>query len=113
MNTIRSISHKYQNKKLEIYFTKKELTKILQYYSFGVAKAKWRDYSIGFSSNQANFHIYRNFSEKPIISICKKKTKIKQSSNFYMFYENKMYQLDKRLDELFAYKQRLNISIVK
>mgnify|MGYP001270761597 CR=1 FL=1 len=69
MNYYSSLSHKFINKNSKLYFTKKELTRILEYYSFGVSKGKWKDYSIQFEINTAYFHIYKNFSEKPLLSI--------------------------------------------
>ena len=74
MNRQISITSNYIDNKSKLYFSKKELTKILQYYSFGVSKGRWKDYSIQFEINTAYFHIYKNFSEKPLLSIFKKKT---------------------------------------
>ena len=72
MNNYSSLSHKLSNKNLKLYFTKEELTRILEYYSFGVSMGKWKDYSINFSQTEAYFHFYKSSSENPIISISKK-----------------------------------------
>ena len=111
MNIYDSISHKSSNKKLKLYFTKKELTRILQYYSIGVAKGAWRDYSIDFKPNGAYFHIYKNFSEKPIISISKKK--LKKNNNFFLEQGLNKFTLNDKLENLSVFVKRLNLKIVK
>ena len=62
MKTLNVVSNKKTNKKHRLYFTKDELTKILQHYSIGVSKGRWKDYSINFTNNEAFFHFHRNHS---------------------------------------------------
>ena len=66
------ISSKFNDHKSKLYFSRHELNKILEYYSNGVSKGNWKDYSIDFSENTAYFHFYKNFSENPTFSISKR-----------------------------------------
>ena len=95
-----------------LYFTKEELTKILQYYSMGVSKGKWKDYSINFTINEAFFHFYKNTSEKPITSIIKNQSKKKQKKIYKLFNNNKVMLYD-NLNGLITYLKRKNIRLVK
>ena len=46
MNRFNSISSKFNDNKLKLYFSRPEFNKILEYYSNGVSKGNWKDYSI-------------------------------------------------------------------
>tara|TARA_B110000014_G_C19985381_1_gene510265 strand:+ start:76 stop:417 length:342 start_codon:yes stop_codon:yes gene_type:complete len=112
MKNLSVVSVKKSNKKLKLYFTKDELTKLLQHYSIGVSKGKWKDYSINFTCNEAFFHFHRNTFEKPITSIIKNNSKKKQK-NIYKLFNNNQIMLYDTLDNLFIYLRRRNIILVK
>ena len=97
----------------QIDLTKKELTRILEYYSFGVSRGEWKDYSINFSQSEAYFHFYRNSSEKPIISISKKKSKRSKINNFELYQGYSKFLFNNSLDNLFSYLKRKNLKLVK
>ena len=103
MNNYVPISHKLPNKKLKLYFTKKELTRILKYYSLGVSKGKWKDYAIDFRHNEAYFHFYKSCSEKPSISILKKTTKKNEGNSFNLQQGYNRFLLNSSFDNLFIY----------
>ena len=42
----------------KLYFSKSELSKILNCYSLGVSRGNWKDYAIDFTKNEAIFFIY-------------------------------------------------------
>lgn len=113
MNRQISITSNYIDNKSKLYFSKKELTKILQYYSFGVSKGRWKDYSIQFEINTAYFHIYKNFSEKPLLSIFKKKEKRKKTCNYQLSYGYNNLNFNEKLENLFIYLNRKNIKLIK
>ena len=46
MNRFLPISSNFIDHKSKLYFSQKELTKILEYYSFGVTRGKWKDYRV-------------------------------------------------------------------
>ena len=51
MNSMNSITSKFRDNKLKLYFSKNELCRILEFYSFGVSKGNWKDYAIDFNKN--------------------------------------------------------------
>ena len=57
-----------------IYFSKKELSLILNIYSINVAKGVWKDYALDNNSKSAFFSIFRNSFERVSLIIEKKKT---------------------------------------
>ena len=60
-------NHKY------IYFSKNELSLILNEYSKNVAKGIWKDYAIDHNTNCASFSIFRHSFERPVLKIEKRK----------------------------------------
>ncbi len=48
-----------------LYFSKKELSKILNLYFIGVSKGDWKDYAIDFNKNNAFFYIYKHTLASP------------------------------------------------
>ena len=51
----------------KLYFSKSELSKILNCYSLGVSRGNWKDYAIDFNKNEAIFFIYNHSLKKRII----------------------------------------------
>ena len=58
-----------------IFFSKFELTAILNLYSKQVSKGSWRDYALDNKINTAIFSIYRHTHDKPLYQIIKKSQK--------------------------------------
>ena len=44
----------------KLYFSKSELSKILNCYSLGVSNGNWKDYALNFKSNEAIFFPFIN-----------------------------------------------------
>ena len=63
------------NNKNIIFFSKYELTSILNLYSKQVSKGFWKDYALDSSGNTAIFSIYKHSQDKPIYQIIKKSIK--------------------------------------
>ena len=71
---INNFKNKLSSKKKKIYFSKRELSLILNLYSKNVAEGVWKDYSLDYNEKHALFCAYRSSFEKPILRIEKNKT---------------------------------------
>ena len=67
---------KYIKEKEKITFSKNDLNSIIQIYSQKVSNGVWKDYSINFEKNYAEFSIYKHSYAFPEFSIVKNKKKI-------------------------------------
>ena len=72
-----------------------------------------KDYAIDFSYTEAYFHFYRNSTEKPIISISKKKSRRSKINNFELHQGYNKFLFNTSLDNLFSYLKRKNLKLVK
>ena len=76
------------NKKIEkkiIFFSKLELTSILNLYSKQVSKGYWRDYALDSKIDKAIFSIYRHTHDKPMFQIIKNSQKgFRNKPSFYI-----------------------------
>ena len=75
LNLSNSVSFINKNNKNFIFFSKYELTSILNLYSKQVSKGFWKDYALDSSGNTAIFSIYKHSQDKPIYQIIKKSIK--------------------------------------
>ena len=66
----------------KLYFSKSELSKILNCYSLGVSRGNWKDYAIDFTKNEAIFFIYNHSWATPYC-ILKKFTARKKEQIIY------------------------------
>ena len=67
---------KYIKEKEKVTFSKKDLNSIISVYSKNVSNGIWKDYSINFERNYAEFSIYKHTDATPEFSIIKNKKKI-------------------------------------
>ena len=67
--------NKVMSEKNLIFFSKLELTAILNLYSKQVSKGSWRDYALDSQVDTAIFSIYRHTHDKPLYKIIKKSQK--------------------------------------
>ena len=68
-----------------IFFSKLELTHILNLYSKQVSKGCWRDYALDSKIDNAIFSIYRHTHDKPMFQIIKKSQKgFRNKPSFYI-----------------------------
>ena len=74
-NITNSVSNIIMLEKNLIFFSKFELTAILNLYSKQVSKGTWRDYAIDSKVDTAFFSIFRHTHDKPIYQIIKKSQK--------------------------------------
>ena len=75
LNLSNSASFINKNNKNFIFFSKYELTSILNLYSKQVSKGFWKDYALDSRGNTAIFSIYKHSQDKPIYQIIKKSIK--------------------------------------
>lgn len=66
---------KYIKEKEKVSFSKKDLNSIISIYSKNVSSGIWKDYSINFERNYAEFSIYKHTNTSPEFSIVKDKKK--------------------------------------
>jgi len=74
---------KYIKEKEKVSFSKNDLNLIISIYSKNVSNGIWKDYSINFEKNYAEFSIYRHSYAFPEFSIVKNKKK------FFFIYSRK------------------------
>ena len=68
-----------------IFFSKLELTSILNLYSNQVSKGYWRDYALDSKIDNAIFSIYRHTQDKPMYQIIKNSQKgFRNKPSFYI-----------------------------
>ena len=67
---------KYIKEKERVRFSKNDLNSIISIYSKNVSSGIWKDYSINFERNYAEFSIYKHTHASPEFSIVKNKKKI-------------------------------------
>ena len=67
---------KYIKEKEKVSFSKNDLNLIISIYSKNVSNGIWKDYSINFEKNYAEFSIYRHSYAFPEFSIVKNKKRI-------------------------------------
>ena len=60
-----------ENKKIDIFFSKKELQIILNLYAKMISSGEWKDYGLSISKREVNFNVYRRAAEFPIYKITK------------------------------------------
>ena len=75
LNLSNTASFINKNNKNFIFFSKYELTSILNLYSKQVSKGFWKDYALDSKANTAIFSIYKHSHDKPMYQIIKKSFK--------------------------------------
>ena len=109
MNVLPSLS-KYHNSKL--FFSKNELTKILNCYSLGVSRGNWKDYAIDFTKGEANFYIFKHSLASPDCILTKK---AKSNKNIFIYdlktQNNKKSKFNK-IDDLLVLLKRRSLHII-
>ena len=83
-----------------IFFSKLELTHILNLYSKQVSKGCWRDYALDSKIDNAIFSIYRHTQDKPMFQIIKYSQK--GFRNKPIFYIKKYEEVISRSNSIFT-----------
>ena len=92
-----------------LYFSKDELTKILNLYSKGVSNGEWKDYAIDFNKNNAFFYIFKHSLASPECILNKSLERKKRK----IFYNLKSKNQNKKYENLDQLLSSLNRKIFK
>ena len=83
------VSPSRQSNNHKLYFSKSEISKILNCYSIGVSKGEWKDYALDFKSNEAIFFFFKNSFSSPDCILIKFKEKRKKKIIYRLSIKNK------------------------
>ena len=86
---MRSVSSTSASNNNKLYFSKSELSKILDCYSIGVSNGNWKDYALNFKSNEAIFSFYKHTLATPDCILKKFREKKKKRTLYHLFINNK------------------------
>ncbi len=92
-----------------LYFSKNELSKILNLYSKGVASGEWKDYAIDFGKNNAFFYIFKHTLASPECVLNKTREKKKRK----IFYNLKSKSFNGKFENLDSLISSLHRKIIK
>tara|TARA_B100001173_G_C15978631_1_gene543412 strand:- start:819 stop:1148 length:330 start_codon:yes stop_codon:yes gene_type:complete len=109
---MRSVSSSSVPNNHKLYFSKIELSKILNCYSIGVSNGSWKDYALNFNKNEAIFSIYKHTLASPECILKKYKEKKKKRTLYQLSISNKLNSRYEDIDQLIAYIKRSQLSIV-
>ncbi len=107
-----SVSSSFISNNHKLYFSRSELTKILNCYSIGVSNGNWKDYALNFRANEAIFSFYKHTFASPDCILKKYKEKKKKKTLFQLSINNKKNSKFEDIDILIASIKRSQISIV-
>jgi len=95
-----------------LYFSKNELTKILNCYSLGVSKGSWKDYAISFGINKTSFYMFKHSLAYPDCILTKLKKNKKNNISYKLELSNKINSKSYKIDDMLALLQRKEFKII-
>ncbi len=101
------------NHNSKLYFSKYELNLILSFYSFGVSRGNWKDYSMNFNNHEAKFCFYKHTLVSPEYALIKYKSNKKNKFCYKLKSADKNNKDMENIDKLITHLKRENIRIVK
>ena len=107
-----SVSSSSLSNNHKLYFSKTELSKILNCYSIGVSNGSWKDYALNFNTNEAIFSIYKHTLASPECILKKYKEKKKRRTLYQLSINNKKNSKYEDFDQLIESIKRTQLSIV-
>ena len=109
-----TINFKNVEKKI-IFFSKLELSSILNLYSKQVSKGNWKDYALDSKIDNAIFSIYRHTQDKPMFQIIKNSQKgFRNKPSFYIKKGEEIISKSKSLFTILSnFEKKLNIKKLK
>ncbi len=96
----------------KLYFSKLELSKILNCYSLGVSKGKWKDYALNFKTNEAIFLFYKHTLAAPDCILKKYREKKKKKNLFHLFINNKKNSKFEDIDNLLSTIRKTQLFVI-
>ena len=109
---MRSVSSSSFTNNHNLYFSKIELSKILNCYSIGVSNGNWKDYALNFNTNEAIFSFYKHTLASPECILKKYREKKKRKNLYQLSINNKQNSKYEDIDQLLASIKRSQLSIV-
>jgi len=106
------VASTYISNNYKLYFSKSELSKILNCYSLGVSNGNWKDYALNCKSNEAIFSFYKHTLASPDCVLKKYKEKKIKKTLFHLFINNKKNSKYEDIDKLLSYIRRSQLFIV-
>ena len=103
------LSSSYASNNHNLYFSKEELSKILNLYSKGVSSGNWKDYAIDFNKNNAFFYIFKHTLASPECTLNKSLERKRRK----IFYNLKSKNQNKKFENLDQLISSLNRKIFK
>ena len=104
-------NNKVLSDKNTIYFSKYELTIVLNLYSKQVSLGSWRDYAIDSKNDIAVFSIYRHTHDQPMYQIIKTSKKgYRNNPDFFIKDSNKIIYNSKVIEQILSkFEKKINI----
>ncbi len=96
----------------KLFFSKSELSKILNCYSLGVSRGNWKDYAIDFTKNEAIFFIYKNSWATPDCILRKLKERKKKKIIYKLSITNKQNSKFNNIDEVIVLLKRNQFNVI-
>ena len=107
-----SLSSTFISNNHKLYFSKSELSKILNCYSIGVSNGNWKDYALNFRKNEAIFSFYKHTLASPECILKKYRERKKKKTLFQLFISNKKNSKFEDIDKLISSIKRSQLFIV-
>ena len=110
---MRSVSSTSFPNNHKLYFSKVELSKILNCYSIGVSNGNWKDYALNFNKNEAIFSFYKHTLASPDCILKKFKENKKKRTFYQLSINNKKNSKYQNIDQIISSIKRTQLSIVE
>ena len=100
-----------KNNKNFIFFSRYELTSILNLYSRQVSKGFWKDYALDSKTNTAIFSIYKHSHDKPLYQIIKKSFKgFRNMPDFFIIKNSEIINKSSEISTILSkFEKKLSI----
>ena len=110
VNFNNALGIKNNNKNI-IFFSKYELSSILNLYSKQVSKGLWKDYALDSKVNTAIFSIYKHSHDKPIYQIIKKSIKgFRNVPDFFITKDKEIINKSSKISTILSkFEKKLSI----
>ena len=106
------VSPSRQSNNHKLYFSKSEISKILNCYSIGVSKGEWKDYALNFNYNEAVFFFFKHSLASPDCILIKFKEKRKKKVIFSLSVNNKKNSKYDNIDSLITSLKRKQLKLI-
>jgi hypothetical protein len=100
----------FHNSKL--FFSKTELSKILNCYAIGVSRGNWKDYAIYFSKKEASFYMFKHSLASPDCTLTKSLKNRNNGIIYNLKVENKIKFKFNKIDDMLALLKRRDLKVI-